>query len=295
MASTVEGENQLMQIAVVTMVYNERVNLPIWIRHYTNHCPGATLFVIDHGSDDGSTRALSGVNIVPLPRTPFDDQTRVDFVADFQHALLRLYDVVIYTDCDEMLVADPLKNASLGSFLGTVKSDVIAPIGLNLHHLRGIEASIDLDAPILGQRRHVRFGSGACKPSIARMPLQWVPGFHWCDRIPDYRTDLYQFHLRRMDIAVSLARLQLTRSMPWSERALRRNWAERQRQSDAERIQEEFEDPAKYFESHGAVPFEFAAEMKRLADSVRLDGGFYAGDFFRGPIAEVPEALFGLI
>jgi hypothetical protein len=43
------------------------------------------------------------------------------------------------------------------------------------------------------------------------------------------------------------------------------------------------------------VPFEFAAEMKRLADSVRLDGGFYAGDFFRGPIAEVPEAFFGLI
>src|SRR5208282_4196404 len=66
-----------MQIAIVTMVYNERVNLPIWIRHYTNHCPGATLFVIDHGSDDGSTQGLIGVNLVPLPRTPFDDQIRV--------------------------------------------------------------------------------------------------------------------------------------------------------------------------------------------------------------------------
>src|SRR5438132_5203078 len=97
----------VMKIAIVTMVYNERVNLPIWIRPYSAHCPGAALFVIDHGSDDGSTQGLPGINLIPLPRTPFDDQTRTEFVTDFQHALLRFYDIVIYTDCDDMLVADP--------------------------------------------------------------------------------------------------------------------------------------------------------------------------------------------
>jgi Glycosyl transferase family 2 len=139
-----------MHVAIVTMVYNERVNLPIWIRHYTRHCPGATLFVIDHGSDDGSSQGLSGVHLVPVPRTPFDDQTRTELVADFQHALLRLYDVVIYTDCDEMLVADPRLHASLASFLAGTNSDVIAPIGLNVHHLLGFEPPIDLSAPNLG-------------------------------------------------------------------------------------------------------------------------------------------------
>ena len=206
-------EIKFMRIAIVTMVGNERINLPIWIRHYKAHCPGATLFVIDHGSDDGSTDDLAGVNLVPFPRTPFDDQIRIEIVADFQHALLRLYDVVIYTDCDEMLVADPRVHISLAAFLAVVGSDVIAPTGLNLHHLGDIEAPIDLDVPILGQRRYARFASSMCKPSIARVPLLWVPGFHWCDRIPDYRADLFQFHLKSMDRDASLRRLQFTRSM----------------------------------------------------------------------------------
>jgi hypothetical protein len=284
-----------MQIAIITMAYNERVNLPIWLRHYTKHCPGAALFVIDHGSDDGSTRGLAGATVIPLPRTPFDDQMRVEVVADIQHALLRVYDVVIYTDCDEMLVADPRKHASLAGFLGVIGAEVIAPVGLNLQHLLGIEASIDLAAPILGQRRHVRFASGMCKPSIARVPLIWVPGFHWCDRMPDYRADLFQFHLKWMDMGVSLGRLHLTREMAWSERALRNNWARRQRQSDEERLREDFEEVTDHFKTDGAAPFLFDSEMKRHCDSLRLHDGLYQGDFFRGPIAEVPEAFFGLI
>jgi hypothetical protein len=284
-----------MHIAVTTMVYNEHVNLPLWIRHYKAHCPGATLFVIDHGSDDGSTHGLTGVNLVALPRTSFDDQTRVEFVADFQHALLRFYDVVIYTDCDEMLVADPRKHASLTSFLQATKSNVIAPIGLNIRHLPEIELPIDLRAAILGQRRYAGFASGMCKPSIARVPLLWVPGFHWCDQIPDYRTDLYQFHLKWMDIDLSLERLRLTRAMAWSERALQHNWARRQRQTDEERIREEFDEPAEDVKRRGAAPFDFETEMKRHSDSLRLHDGLYAGDFFRGPIVQIPVAFFGLI
>jgi hypothetical protein len=284
-----------MHIAIVTMVYNESINLPIWIRHYKAHCPGATLFVIDHGSDDGTTNGLSGVNLVPFPRTPFDDQTRIEIISDMQHSLLRLYDVVIYTDCDEMLVADPRIHLSLGSFLATVESDAIAPIGLNVHQLLGTETPIDLQAPILGQRRFARFASSMCKPSISRVPLLWVPGFHWCNRIPDYRNDLFQFHLKWMDLGASLGRLELTRSMAWSERALHHNWAPRQRQTDDERIREEFEGPAESVKINGAAPFMFDAEMERLLGSVRLRDGHYQGDAFRGRVVEVPSAFFGLI
>jgi hypothetical protein len=284
-----------MHVAIVTMVYNERVNLPIWLRHYTSHCPGAVLFVIDHGSDDGSTRDLSGANLVPLPRTPFDDQTRAEIIADFQRALLRLYNVVIYTDCDEMLVADPRIHPSLAAFIAAISSDVIAPIGLNLHHLIGLEPSIDLMAPILGQRRHVRFASSMCKPSIARVPLRWVTGFHWCDRVPDYRSDLFQFHLKWMDMDASLGRLRLTRAMAWSDRALRHDWARRQRQSDEERIREEFEEPAMQVAMRGAGPFEFGVEMRRFVGSLREEDGLQRVDAFRGPMVRVPDAFTALI
>jgi len=284
-----------MKIAITTMVYNERVNLPIWIRHYAGHCPGAALFVVDHGSNDDSTRGLTGVNLVPLPRSPFDDQTREEFVADFQHALLRFYDVVIYTDCDEMLVADPRKHVSLASFLAATRSEVIAPTGVLLLHRLGIEPPIDPSAPILGQRRYVWFRAGMCKPSIARVPLRWSTGFHSCDRIPDYRTDLYQFHLSAMDVDIAQERWELTRTMAWSERALTHGWGSHQRQSRSERFHWAFEVPAEHIKVHGAAPFAFEADLKRVVDSTRMVNRFYQFDWFAGRIAQVPEGFFGLI
>lgn len=281
-----------MKIAIVTMVYNERVNLPIWIRHYSAHCPGAELFVVDHGSDDGSTRGLLGASLVPLPRSPYDVQTQVEFVADFQHALLRFYDVVIYTDCDEMLVADPREHVSLASFLAATEIEVIAPTGVTVIHLPWIEPPIDLSAPILGQRRYVAFRAGMCKPSIARVPLQWSVGFHSCNRMPNYRADLYLFHLATMDVAVARDQWELTRTMAWSERSLSEGWGWHRRQSDDERMRARYE-VEEYFKAHGAAPFDFADDLKRLADSVRMANGFYQFELFSGNMTQAPEAFFG--
>jgi hypothetical protein len=61
------------KIAIITMVYNESFNLPIWIKHYRRTAPNANLFVVDHSSDDGSTDNLSGVNKIALPRDKLDE------------------------------------------------------------------------------------------------------------------------------------------------------------------------------------------------------------------------------
>jgi hypothetical protein len=83
--------------------------------------------------------------------------------------------------------------------------------------------------------------------------------------------------------------------MAWSARALAANWAPRQRQSDAERIRDEFESVAEHVRSRGAAPFDFQAEMSRLRESLRARDGWYSGEAFRGPIARIPEAFAGLI
>ena len=168
-----------MQIAIMTMVYNESINLPIWLRHYTAHCPGAILFVVDHGSDDGSTANRMGANLIRLPRSPFDDGDRAEAMSHLQKALLKFYDVVIFTDCDEMLVADPRWHPSLPTFLNEVHGEVVAPVGLNVQHIPDVDPPLDLTAPILGQRRHVEFGVAFCKPIVVRTPVTRAPGFHW--------------------------------------------------------------------------------------------------------------------
>jgi hypothetical protein len=284
-----------MKLAVVTKVFNEHLNLPIWIRHYRRQCPDATLFVVDHGSTDGSARGLQGVNLIPLPRTPFDDIAQVEFMADLQRALLRFYDMFVYTDCDEMLLADPRQHGSLGGYLAASASELIAPTGLHMLHVPQLEPPLDPAAPILGQRRFVWFGAGMCKPTITRVPVRWQPGFHCCDRMPDYRADLYQFHLATVDLEASLARLRLTRAMAWSDATLAAGHGGHQRASDAEHLQRSFIQPGRYVLTHGAAEFRFDADLRRLIDGITVVDGFYVPRYFRGTIARVPDEFCGLI
>ena len=61
------------------------------------------------------------------------------------------------------------------------------------------------------------------------------------------------------------------------------------------RIRDDFEEPSERFRIEGALPFMFGTEMKRLIDSLRPRDGHFQGDAFRGAIAEIPEAFFGMI
>src|SRR5581483_1471923 len=123
-----------MKIAAVTMVYNEAHFLPRWIRHYAAQVGAGNCTVIDHGSDDGCTDALPGVNLLRIPRSPTDEVERARFLSGFCASLLSWYDWVIYTDVDEFLVADPDHFASLPDLLAASAHPVITSIGFNLHH-----------------------------------------------------------------------------------------------------------------------------------------------------------------
>src|SRR6185369_12509370 len=71
---------RFMKVAALTFVYNESVNLPIWIKYYGSNFGEKNLFVADRESDDGSTANLGEVNRVVLPRNAFDDVKRASFM-----------------------------------------------------------------------------------------------------------------------------------------------------------------------------------------------------------------------
>lgn len=76
-----------MTAIAFTMVYNERENLPRWLRHYGAHVD--RLLVLDHGSDDGSTEDLATAERIRVPRSPPDAGLRVALINDMQRHLLR--------------------------------------------------------------------------------------------------------------------------------------------------------------------------------------------------------------
>ena len=275
-------------LAIVTMVYNESFNLPIWIRHYRRIAPSAALFVIDHGSDDGSTEHLPGVSKIPVPRDKLDEIDRVFLVSSLQHGFLRYYDVVIYTDCDELLVPDPAIASTLDAYLSRTDYPYASPIGLNLLHMIDIEPPLDLTRPILRQRRYCQFASQLCKPVITRVPVNWQPGFHSCDREFHIDRHLYLFHLKQIDKDQALRRLQLSRTLQWSKLAIDANHWGHHRFDDERFLREFFIDPSNELKC-GLGPFTFEVEIAKVySEAQEISGAFHLPGF-RSRVMEIPE------
>ena len=72
-----------MKLAAVTMAYNEPDYTDIWCRHYARQVGLENCYVIDHGSDDGTTEQLGAVNVIRIPRSPKDNEVRARLVSDF--------------------------------------------------------------------------------------------------------------------------------------------------------------------------------------------------------------------
>ena len=203
------------KLAALTMVYNESMMLPIWARHYARQVGADHCYVIDHGSTE-PVLVLPGMNILRLPRSPHDDTRRARFMSKLSNSLLEYYDWIIYTDVDELVIADPQKYNFLPNFCESLKSSVVSAIGFDVQHVPFLEPSLRLDQPIGQQRGWARFTSAMCKPVLTCQPLDWTAGFHSSNHVPTF-SELYLFHLHWADHEIGLYRLSKTRTMPWAD------------------------------------------------------------------------------
>jgi hypothetical protein len=198
------------------MIYNEPDFLPLWIKYYGTQFGMESLYIIDHGSDDGSTDHHTDVNVLRIPRSPMHDKKRAGFLSEFCSSLLNWYDAVIYTDIDEFLIPDPDSYLSLKAFTDQMTADTVTTIGLNVVHVPDIDPPMDVKINILAQRRWARFVFAMCKPLVTKVPIQWTPGFHSSNQ-PTNFDRLFLFHLHNFDLPTSIRRLTKTRNMPWGD------------------------------------------------------------------------------
>ena len=75
-----------MSRAVFTMVYNEPVFLPIWLRYYSRFFAPDDIYVFDHQSTDGSTSGGGFVRI-PVTHDTVDHTWMVGTLQAHQHEL----------------------------------------------------------------------------------------------------------------------------------------------------------------------------------------------------------------
>jgi len=275
--------------AAVTFVYNESFNLPIWVRYFGGQFGTKNLFVVDLGTNDGSTDDLGDVNKIAVPREEFDEYAKTNFINCLQQGLLNYYDTVIYTDADELVVPDPALFPDLRTYLDQKEFDYASCVGLNIIHMINLEEPLELGKPILPQRRFAKFLSATCKPCVSRVAMNWAPGFHCSDKPPQIDPALFMFHTKWMDYNLAMQRQKVSREATYSKRTVDQGMGAHSRYDHDRFVREGFFDPINEMAQRGVAAFDFAAEIEAINAGAALASGVHFIPMNISKIVEIPE------
>jgi hypothetical protein len=128
------------------------------------------------------------------------------FLTEKQTEFLKDYEWVLYTDMDEIVIADPRKYKDLKDFMDKSDEKQTYCEGYELYKGQD-ERPIDRWKPIMPQRKYWwRSVNGSYnKPALSRTPSKWVHGFHSLEgETADFAkghkdTGLYLIHMRHVD------------------------------------------------------------------------------------------------
>lgn len=207
-------------VAAFTMSYNERVFLPIWRSYYGRELGYDNLFVIDHGSSDGSTGLFDSDHKKFIPRTKFDEFDRSEIVSNYFEYLLNYYEYVIFSDTDELLLPHPDFAGGIVDLIQARGASALRAYGLELVQINDTESAIDFTKPILAQRSIAQVNPKYAKTLIGNVPLKWGPGFHRCSVRVAPDPELFLLHLKKMDSAIARAGQERLFNIEWSDRSL---------------------------------------------------------------------------
>jgi hypothetical protein len=210
--------------AVLTIVRNEAVLFPIWLRYYSKFFAPDDIYVLDHRTSDGSTERPGFVRVPVDHDKVYDSGWLTDVVQAHQHALFERYEVVLTVDSDEIVAPDPAWG-TLGDYIDRFDEEFVNCVGYEVLHLRDREPPLRLGEPVLAQRDYWYAHGAYDKPALASAPSAWARCFHTlADGRQNYDPDLRLIHLHRMDFGISLARHRRHGDEQWNEQDVVEGW-----------------------------------------------------------------------
>lgn len=191
------------------MLRNEAFFAREWVSYYSQQFGLDNLFILDHASDIDYGETFNRANVIRIPDRGNKrfDYVRADFINSFQQALLKYYDIVIYTDSDEFIVVDPAVAPNLRDYLANLEPfSILAPIGIQLTQKIDEEPPYEDGTPILSQRSFGYLIPMYCKPLITKKKVDWHAGFHGSKVRFEVDPNLYLLHLKMFDLEFTLSR-----------------------------------------------------------------------------------------
>jgi len=116
------------------MVYQDHWALAKWYAHFAAHLGAEHLYVIAHGHDPEISAICAGANVITVPRDTLAgfDRARAHMLNSIQDGLGVVYDWVIRTDADELIVLDPEQHSDFTSLFAQHPDDTaLFALGLN--------------------------------------------------------------------------------------------------------------------------------------------------------------------
>ncbi|GHS98934.1 hypothetical protein FACS189421_08430 [Bacteroidia bacterium] len=203
----------MKRIAAIVMSRNDQFYLSKWIAYYGAQLGAENLYVYLDGLDQDAPPNAGRANIAKLDKTIVKlgkfEKWRARFLSDRAAELLATgYDLVIGTDSDEFLIADPKTGMGLREYLSSIKvRGSVSGLGLDVGQHLNDEWPLDKSRPIMDQRNYARINSRFTKANVLAPGNRWGWGFHrvrW--RNFHINNNLYLLHFGNTDYDALLAK-----------------------------------------------------------------------------------------
>lgn len=232
-----------------TIVQNETLFLDLWTKYYSKHIDKCDIFILNHNTTLHESNIQlyflksQGFNVIPIHRSEsFNHRWLRETVQNFQSFLLQSYDVVLFAECDELLIVNEKYNGDLSEYLLAEKNQPLKRCcGYELVHYKDEEPSLYLGYSPLKQRSFWHREYVYDKPLITNQKANWDDGFHnVVDFEPEINTDLFLVHLHRIDYNLCKSKHEEQAKRKWSQSDLSNNQGFQNRLFDEEEFNKWF-------------------------------------------------------
>ncbi len=171
------------------------------------------MYVLDNDSVDGSTDNLPCERKIVHNDVAFSHVWLVETVQGFCRELLERYPVVLFCEVDE-IVWHP---DGIDKFMMNMPYTAPLCTGFEVWHNYEEEPEIDLNRPILEQRKYWKHVKAYDKPSVTKKVLNWSVGFHAAVDAEGTVPHLYLIHTHFLDLNVALRRQEVRHNYKFHE------------------------------------------------------------------------------
>ena len=161
---------------------------------------------------------------------------------NFQQTLLEQYEVVIFTEVDEILYT---LNQSFDSFVEDFRNNnnlqYLSAIGYEIKQNIETEKTLNKEDNIIKNRNFWFRYPNYDKTLITKIPLYYGVGFHDC-QYPKIQSNLFLLHLHRVDLNLMIERRQ-KRATTWNLKQddIARGWGTYHQDGEIEKIKSHFD------------------------------------------------------